>query len=131
MRRIDRAADLQPQRGGAGGRAEQIERRAVGDDLAGREDDHAIGERFDLVEIVRRQQHRLAVALQRQQDVVNLPPRDRIETRGRLIEDVEIRIVQHRHGQGEALPLSTGQTAHHRLGLVDEIDLFECLNNPA
>ena len=62
---------------------------------------------------------------------MNLAARDRIEAGGRLIEDVEIGIVQHRHGQGEALPLSTGQSAHHRLGFVDEIDPLEHELNPA
>ena len=62
------------------------------------------------------------------QDVVNLPSRDRIEAGGRFIEDVEIRIMEHRHRQGEALPLSTGQSAHQRLGFVHEIDTLEHRN---
>ena len=104
---------------------QQIERRAVGDDLSGGEDDHAIGERFDLVEVVDEMSTILPFSFKREQDVVNLPARDRIESGGRLVEDVEIRIVQHRHGQGEALPLSTGQSAHHRLGLVSEIHTLQ------
>src|SRR5206468_2916980 len=54
-------------------------------------------------------------------EIPKLPSRLRVEPRGRLIEEQELRIADERAGHGEPLLLSAGQRAHAAVALLGEL----------
>ncbi len=127
-RRRDRAADGRPRArptARRSTRAIELARRAGGDDAAAIDDRDAVAERFGLVEIVRRQQHRVAVVLHPRDLAVQLAARLRIETGGRLVEEDELGLVDEGQRQREPLPLAARQRVERRVGLVGEGEALE------
>ena len=74
----------------------ELERRALGDDPAVVDDDDAVGELVGLLEVLRRQQQRRAVADEAAQHVPQLDAAARVEAGGRLVEE------EHRRRRDEA-----------------------------
>ena len=95
--------------GSCGGDGEEKEGEgSCGGDAAEVHDDDPGARRFDLLQVVRRQDHRVLLAEVRDQrphfdDLV------RIETGSRLIEDQQIRFVDHRLGESHSLLVALRQ----------------------
>ncbi len=66
------------------------------------------------VQIVGGNQHGHAVVRQRVDQTPELPPRQRVDAAGRLIEEENRRLVQNRAAEGQTLPPSAGQIAGER-----------------
>ena len=95
------------------------------DDAAAVDDRDAIAQRFRLVEIVGRQQHRVAVVPHPRDLVVQLAARLRIEAGGRLVEKHELGFVDEGQREREPLPLATRERIERRVGLGGEREPFE------
>ena len=95
-------------------------RRTRGDHAPVVDDRDAVAKLFGLVEVVGREQHRVAVSLHLQNLRVQLAPRLRIESGGRFVEQHQFRGVHKCQRQCEALPLSTRQGIETRVRLFRE-----------
>ena len=73
------------------------------------DDDHALGERLDLLEVVAGQQHRRAVGVVVAERLPQDVPRLDVETRGRLVEQHQPRAADEREGDREPPLLPAGQ----------------------
>ena len=85
----------------------------------------AVGELLRLVEIVRRQQHRLAEQAQRADHLPRSAARCRVEPGRRLVEEEEIRVADERDAEVEPALLAAGERLHARVllrGETDELD---------
>src|SRR4051794_23915682 len=92
--------------------------RAHLEDAALLDDRHAVAERLRLVEVVRRQQHRLAQSLQRADGAPRGPPRGRVEARRRLVEEDELGVADEREGEVQPAQLAAGQRPRQRVLLA-------------
>ena len=102
----------------------QLVRRAVGDDAAAVEDREpraALG----FVHVVRRDEQRRALIRELEQRVPELAARLRIDGAGRLVEEQQIRLVQHRAREREALLLAAGQRAGELLALLAQPEALD------
>src|SRR3954452_8211760 len=99
-----------------GGVAAQLARRPLGEDPPVLDDRHAVGQLRRLVEVVRRQNDRLAQGAQRPDRLPRAPARDRIEAGRGLIQEDQLRIADQRETEIESPPLAARQLA--RLGLL-------------
>ncbi len=68
-----------------------------------------------LVEVVRRHQHRHAGLRQRVDQAPELPPRQRIDAAGRLVEEEDRRLVQDGAPERQTLAPAAGQIARERI----------------
>ena len=118
-----RAVEAQPQLA----LAEQLGERAGGGDPALVEDDHPVADPLDLADQVRVEQHGDAARLQRQHDVADVDPAERVERAGRLVEDDELRPGDQGDGQPEALLHALGEPADPVAGAVGEADQRQAL----
>ena len=84
------------------------------------DDRDAIAELLGLLEIVRRQQDRVAVLLHAKDLEMQLTPRLWIKTSGGLVEQNEFGPIDERQGEGEALPLATGKRRETGVGFFDQ-----------
>ena len=84
--------------------------RAVVDQPAFVDEQHAAGHRLDFLQDVGREQDRLALAqlADRLADLANLV---RVEPGGRLVEDQHVGLVQQHLGHADALPIAPGELA--------------------
>ena len=87
-----------PVRRGAAVGAELL-RLALDDDPPVLDDRHPVGQRLRLVEVVRREQDRLAERLERADRVPGVAARGRVEARGRLVEEDQLRVADQRQRQ--------------------------------
>ena len=95
----------------------EILRRAGGDDLAVIDDRDAIAELFGFFDVVRRQQHGVAVLLHPRDFAVQLAPGLRVEARRRLVEEDELGSVHECQREREPLPLAARERVERRVGL--------------
>ena len=75
-----------------------------------------------LVEVVRRQQDRLAELAQRADRLPRGAPRGGIEAGRRLVEEDQLGVADEREAEVEPPPLSAGQLAHERVRLLLQAD---------
>jgi hypothetical protein len=107
--------------------AQQLEARALLDDLARIHDGHAVRHLVDHAEVVGDEQHRRArLGGQIAQQLQDLRADGGVERRGRLVGDQELRPHRHGHGDHHALLESAGELvriggeATLRVGNADE-----------
>ncbi len=90
--------------------------RAVPDQLAVVDHEQPVAEPLDVAEVVRGQEHRDAlVAVDLDEEVADALLGDDVEPDRRLVEEEQLRAVEHRGGQLAADPLAERQLAHRRL----------------
>src|SRR4051794_11386337 len=121
-------AGLGAPRRGEGGRA-GAERGggALGDEPPLLDDRHAIAQGLGLVEVVRRQEHRLAELLERAHDVPRRTARCRVEAGRRLVEEDQLRVAHERQGEVEAAQLPAAERPRVRIRLLGEAGELEDL----
>ena len=107
--------------------AEQLLAGARGADPPAVEDHHAVADVLDVGEKVRGEQDRLAALLEIDEQVLHLPRADRIEARGRLVEDEELRIVDERLRDAESPRHALGVLADRTMPGAAEADHLEQL----
>src|SRR3954451_21153550 len=105
----------------------ELARRALGQDLAALDDRHAVGERLRLVEVVRREHNRLAELAQRADRAPRDAARGRVEARGRLVEEDQLRVADERQPEVQAAQLAAGERARPHVLLALEPDQREHL----
>ena len=114
-RGVDRGRGRRQRDGLHGARPrDQLARAAGGDDAAAIDDRDAIAERLGFLDVVRRQQHRVAVLLHSGDLAVQLAAGLRIEAGRRLVEEDELGLVDERERQGEPLALAARQRVERR-----------------
>ena len=92
------------------------------DDLAVPHDRDPVREALGLLEVVRREQDRLAEVAQRRDRLPRSPASLGVEARRRLVEEDELRIADEREPEVEAAPLPAGEASHERVALLLEAD---------
>src|SRR3954452_15993485 len=105
LARHDLAALVAPRHAVARGAGAERRRRSLGDEPPLLDDRDAVAERLRLVEVVRRQEHRLSEVLQRAQDLPRRARRRRLEARRRLVEEDQLGVAHERKGEVEAAQL--------------------------
>ena len=108
-------------------RRQELVRRAGRDDAAVAEDREPIGELVRLLQVVRRQQDRLAERAQAADRLPGLPARGRIEAGRRLVEEDELGIADEREREVEPAQLAAGERPDARVALLLEPDELEDL----
>src|SRR4051795_591875 len=129
--RHDLAALVAPRHAVARRAGAERRRRSLGDEPPLLDDRDAVAERLRLVEVVRRQEHRLSEVLQRAHDVPRRAPRRRVEARRRLVEEDQLGVADEREREVEAAQLAAAQRARVRVGLVPQPREVEDLVNVA
>src|SRR5262245_58007643 len=86
-------------------------RRPDRDDAALVDDSNAVTQLFRFFDVVRSNQDGARLPPQVGDQLVDLEARLRVETGGRLVEEQQLRIVEQRQRQGQALLLAAGQRA--------------------
>src|SRR3954454_19520456 len=84
------------------------------------DDRHAVAERLRLVEVVRREQHRLAQARQRADGAPRGPSRGRVEARRRLVEEDELGVADERQREVQPPQLAAGERPRQRVLLAHQ-----------
>ena len=107
--------------------AEQLGERAGGGDPAVVEDDHPVADPLDLADQVRVEQHGDAAGLQRQHEVADVDPAERVQRAGRLVQDDELRAGDQGDGEPEPLLHALGEAADPVAGAVGEADQRQAL----
>src|SRR5581483_774709 len=100
----------------------QLARRTDADDAAVAHHRDAVGELLGLVEVVRRQQHRLAELAQRADHLPRGASRGRVEARRRLVEEHEVGVADERDAEVEAPLLTARERLDPRVALLVEAD---------
>src|SRR5205823_9415320 len=95
-------------------RAGQVCRRAGRDDAPFTQDGDAVGELLRLVEVVRRQQDRLAERAQAADRLPGGAARGRVEAGRRLVEEDEVGVTDEREPEVEPPPLAAGERPRPR-----------------
>src|SRR6185369_17272598 len=107
------AEDVPPQRGEG----------SVGQDASVPDHDDTLGQRLDIVHVVRRENHRHAsIAIQRSHKIANGQLRYGIETDRRLVEEEQPRTVKHARGDLAPHPLAERELAYRRREQALEIE---------
>src|SRR5207253_8066321 len=101
---------------------DQLLHRARCDDAALAQDGDAVGELLDLVQVVGRQQDRLAEPAERADRLPGAPPRSGVEAGGRLVEENQLRVADQRQAEVEPPPLPAREPARARVALLLEPD---------
>src|SRR5581483_11633820 len=104
------------------GAARELGRRALAHDDAVAQHGDAVGELLGLVEVMRRQQNRLAQRAQVEDRVPGGAARARVEAGRRLVEEDQLRVADQREPEVEAPLLPAGQRSHARVALLVEAD---------
>ena len=105
--------------------ADELGRRALGDESPARQHADPVGQVLGLVEVVGRQQHGGAAGAQLAHELPGVAPRRRVEARRRFVEEEQRRTPDDAERQVEPAPLTAGQGADPPVGLrrqVDELD---------
>src|ERR687883_1715241 len=87
---VDAGGEAERDPGGGTVSASKRCRRALGDDRAASDDNDPVGQELRLLEVVRREEDRLAELAQAGDDVPRAAPRDRVEPGRRLVEEDEL-----------------------------------------
>src|SRR5919201_2068312 len=110
---------------GGGPRSGELGRSADGDDAPLPQNRDPFRELLRLVEVVRREQDRLAQPAERPDRLPRLPAGPRIEARGGLVEEDQLGVADQREAEIEPAPLSAGEPTHTLVSLLpqpDELD---------
>jgi hypothetical protein len=83
--------------------------RPLGDEPPLLDDRHPVAQRLRLVEVMGREQHRLAQVLQRADHVPRRAPRRRVEPGCRLVEEDQLGVADEREGEVQAAQLAAAQ----------------------
>src|SRR3954463_10158877 len=105
--------------------AEELLRRRLFDDLAAVHEHHRVGHAPGEAHLVRHADHGHALAREVLHDFQHLVDHLRIERRGRLVEEHDLRPHGERAGDGDALLLSAGKLAGILLRLLGDANAFE------
>src|ERR1700682_1790322 len=107
-------ADPRPAEGDllAGNQLSDLLRRILGHDDPVVDHDDAVGEGVGLIEVVGRQDDRLAMALEAPNLVPEGPPGGGVEAYRRLVEEEHIGVAADRQRKVDALPLAPGEIVH-------------------
>src|SRR5690242_1814964 len=103
-------------------RPDELERGAERDDFPVIDDRHAVAENLRLVHVVRRQHDRAAERFELGDQIPELAPRLRIESRSRLVEKEQVGVADYRAGECKALLLPTGKFSDARIAFLLELD---------
>src|SRR6266545_4264611 len=106
-------------------------RAALGDDPAGRDDRHAVGQVLRLVHVVGGEQDRLAEVAQALHQLPRAAPGRGIEAGGRLVEEEQVGVADDAEGEVQAALLAAGQRPGPRRPLVAETDHVDHLGGVA
>ncbi len=90
---------------------EQIAQRAFADEDPVGQNAHAIANLLDLPEQMRRKEHRYAASLEIENEIADFPRAGRIDSGGRFVQDDELRLLDERLREADALQHSLGVTA--------------------
>ena len=104
------------------GSARELGGRPLPDDHAVAQHRHAIGQLLRLVEVVRRQEDRLAERAQVANRLPGAPPCAGVEARRRLVEEDQLGVADERQAEVEAAFLPAGQRSHACVALVRQPD---------
>src|SRR4051812_34451942 len=100
----------------------ELARRALGEDAAALDDRHAVGERLGLVEVVRRQQDRLAEVAERADGLPGGAAGRGVEAGRRLVEEHQLGVADEREPEVEPPLLAARQGAGPRVLLALQPD---------
>ncbi len=100
-----------------------------GDDLAGGDDRHPVGEPLRLVHVVGGEEDRLAEVAQARDHVPELAPGGGVEAGRRLVEEEQLGVADQRHADVEPPLLAAGELARPLVGFpsrpTSAIDLLD------
>ena len=99
--------------------------RADGGDPAAGHDGDVVGQLFQLVQLVAGDQQTLALLGQLAEQGDELGPADRVDAAERFVEHQQLRVVQQRLGQLDALPHALGVAAQPPVGPAGHADQFQ------
>src|SRR5205085_3053384 len=102
-------------------RSDELARGAERDGLPVIDDCHAVAEHLRLIHIVRREQYGASLTFQLDDEVPELAPRLRVESRRRLVEEEQLGITNDGAGEREPLLLSSRQLADARSAFLLEL----------
>src|SRR6202012_5619054 len=100
----------------------EVLRRPFGDDLAGGDDRHPVGEALRLVHVMGGEEDRLAERPQSRDHVPELAPRRWVEAGRRLVEEEELRVAAPGKADVESPLLAAGELARPFVGLLLQAD---------
>src|SRR5436309_8649317 len=100
----------------------QVRRGPPSDDFAMVHDRDIVCELLRLIQIMRRQEDRRPFALELSDEPPQLPPGTRIEARGRLVEEDELRFSDEGHRDAEATSLAAGEIHRERVRAIGQSD---------
>ena len=89
--------------------ADQFGRRPELQDLAVVHDRHPVAQRLRLVHVVGGEHHRLAAFVDGPQHIPQVAPGLRVQRRGRLVQEDDLRVVDQRARDGQPLRLAAGE----------------------
>ena len=102
-----------------------LARRADGDDAAFIDDGHAVAELLGFFDVVGGQQDGALLAAQVQDEFVDFEAGLGVESGGGLVEEEDLRIVEHGERQGQALLLPAGEFGVLRVALLPELEALQ------
>ena len=114
----------------AAGGALEVVQRALEDDEARADDGHPVAELLDLGEQVAGQQDGRAAERQPRDERPHVAHPGRVQARGRLVEQQELRVAQERRRDAEPLAHAVRVAAHLVALAVGELDDVEDLVDP-
>ena len=124
-------ADGQAHEHGGVERADELEGSAEREHPAVIEDRDPVAELLGLLEVVRRHDDGPALGTDPFDDVPEVAPRLRVETRGGLVEEDDLGIVRQRARERESLSLAARELLDLRVGSILEADEGERVVDPA
>ena len=105
--------------------------RALAHDQAVVDDRDAVAELVGLLEVLRREEDRRALAVDPAQLLPDRQPAGRVEAGGRLVEEQDLGLVHERRREVEPALHAAGVALDHAVGGVLELDQLEQLLRPA
>ena len=102
-----------------------LARGAHGDDAAFIDDGHAVAELFGLFDVVGGHQDGALLAAQVEDELVDFEAGLRVEAGGGLIEEEDLRVVEHGEREGQPLLLSAGELGVLRVALLPELQALQ------
>jgi hypothetical protein len=93
------------------------------DDLAVVDDPDLVGEDLRLLEVVGREEHRAAVALQAPDHLPDRPTGLGVESGRRLVQETDLGVVGEREGEAQLLLLAARKRVEAAVRLVQQVDL--------
>ena len=106
---------------------QQLLGRVQGDDFRVVHDGHAVAEHLGLFHVMRGQDDRFALGLDRPHQLPEVAAGLGIEAGGRLVEEEDLRVVDQRDGDGKPLLLPAGEFPGLAAGLFRQLDFRQLL----